>query len=201
MPRHFCFESQGCLVFGNDAQRHANKGAQQIAKHRLVSLYWYYLGYWIMWYGFCNHFEYRRDQWRETEEDDHDVSEEADWPKQGNSSFRHIIDCSPTNSVMVVLWDRCGGRNCHGPSPLSSFRIVHSRYTVVSQNSILLGHFQCFWVASYFVICQGETGNLGCNWRVSPRTKLIGHWDYIKCENMYLSPLPPLQDPKWHFLE
>ena len=31
LPRHFCFESQGCFVFGNDAQRHANKGVQQIA--------------------------------------------------------------------------------------------------------------------------------------------------------------------------
>ena len=35
LPRHFCFESQGCFVFGNDAQRHANKDTQQIAEHRL----------------------------------------------------------------------------------------------------------------------------------------------------------------------
>ena len=35
LPRHFCFESQGCFVFGNDALRHANKGAQQMAEHRL----------------------------------------------------------------------------------------------------------------------------------------------------------------------
>ena len=35
LPRHFCFKSQGCFVFGNDAQRHANKGAQQMAEHRL----------------------------------------------------------------------------------------------------------------------------------------------------------------------
>ena len=34
-PRDFCFESQGCFVFGNEAQRHATKGAQQIAEHRL----------------------------------------------------------------------------------------------------------------------------------------------------------------------
>ena len=39
LPRHFCFESQGCFVFGNDAQRHANKGTQQIAVHRLHSMY------------------------------------------------------------------------------------------------------------------------------------------------------------------
>ena len=31
LPRHFYFGSQGCFVFGNDAQRHANKGAQQMA--------------------------------------------------------------------------------------------------------------------------------------------------------------------------
>ena len=35
LPRHFCFESQGCFVSGNNAQRHANKGIQQIAEHRL----------------------------------------------------------------------------------------------------------------------------------------------------------------------
>ena len=35
LPRHLCFKSQGCSVFGNDAQRHANKGAQQMAEHRL----------------------------------------------------------------------------------------------------------------------------------------------------------------------
>ena len=35
LPRHFCFESQGCFVFGNDVQHHANKGTQQIAEHRL----------------------------------------------------------------------------------------------------------------------------------------------------------------------
>ena len=29
VPLHFCFVSQGCFVFGNDAQRHANKGAQR----------------------------------------------------------------------------------------------------------------------------------------------------------------------------
>ena len=29
LRRHFYFESEGCFVFGNDAQRHANKGAQQ----------------------------------------------------------------------------------------------------------------------------------------------------------------------------
>ena len=35
LPRHFCFESQGCFVVGNEAQRHANKGAQQMAEHGL----------------------------------------------------------------------------------------------------------------------------------------------------------------------
>ena len=28
-------QSQGCFVFGNDTQRHVNKGAQQIGEHRL----------------------------------------------------------------------------------------------------------------------------------------------------------------------
>ena len=37
LPRHFFFESQGCFVFGNDAQRDANKGAQQMAEHRLLT--------------------------------------------------------------------------------------------------------------------------------------------------------------------
>ena len=35
LPGHFCFESQGCFVFGNDAQRRANKVALQMAEHRL----------------------------------------------------------------------------------------------------------------------------------------------------------------------
>ena len=35
LPRYFCFVSQGCFVFGNDAQGHASKGAQQMAEHRL----------------------------------------------------------------------------------------------------------------------------------------------------------------------
>ena len=35
LPRHFCIQWQGCFVFGNEAQRHANKGAQQKAEHRL----------------------------------------------------------------------------------------------------------------------------------------------------------------------
>ena len=38
LPCHFCFESQGCFVFGNDAQRHANKSAQQMAEHCLTQL-------------------------------------------------------------------------------------------------------------------------------------------------------------------
>ena len=38
LPRHFCFESQGCFVFGNGAQCHANKGAQNIAEHRMPHL-------------------------------------------------------------------------------------------------------------------------------------------------------------------
>ena len=36
LPRHFCFESQGCFVYGNHARRHANKGAQQMAEHSLI---------------------------------------------------------------------------------------------------------------------------------------------------------------------
>ena len=37
LPRHFSFESQGCFVFGNDAQHHANKGgARMLAEHRLT---------------------------------------------------------------------------------------------------------------------------------------------------------------------
>ena len=34
-PPHFCFESRNCFVFGNGIQRHANKGTQQTAEHRL----------------------------------------------------------------------------------------------------------------------------------------------------------------------
>ena len=34
----FAFESQSCFVFGNDTQRHVNKGAQQMAEHRLSYL-------------------------------------------------------------------------------------------------------------------------------------------------------------------
>ena len=35
LPCHFCFESWICFMCDNDTQRHANKGAQQIAIHRL----------------------------------------------------------------------------------------------------------------------------------------------------------------------
>ena len=37
-PCDFCFESQSCFVFGNDTQRHANKGAQHIGERRLNSV-------------------------------------------------------------------------------------------------------------------------------------------------------------------
>ena len=37
LPCHFCFESQDCFVFGNDALRQANKGTQKIEEHPLCS--------------------------------------------------------------------------------------------------------------------------------------------------------------------
>ena len=48
LPRHFCFESEGCFVFGNDAQRHTNKGAHSTTDCGTLphAIGWFH---WPMW--------------------------------------------------------------------------------------------------------------------------------------------------------